>query len=90
MQMVAVLDFFTKYFLVLSTAITSLLTAMTFIFIVSYLSVFDYSITLIIEYQDILKFVFISLGIMAGLSPFIYNYGAIFPMYMKGTYTVLG
>jgi hypothetical protein len=71
--MVPLLDFLTKHFLVLSTVITSLLTALTFIFIVSYVSVFDVSIIWIIEYTDILKFVFISLGIASGLVTLLFS-----------------
>jgi hypothetical protein len=67
-KMVAVLDFLTKHFLVLSTVITSVMTASTLIFIASYLSMFDFSLTLIIEYTDILKFVFIALGIASWLA----------------------
>lgn len=59
--MMAALDFLTKHFFVLSTAITSLLTAGTFIFVVSYISVFDFCIIYIIEYTDILNF-FRSIG----------------------------
>jgi hypothetical protein len=72
--MMAVLDFLTKYFLVLSTVITSLLTAIIFIFIASYLSVFDKNIILIIEYTDIIKFIFITLGMASGLAAFVYSF----------------
>jgi hypothetical protein len=72
--MVGVLDFLTKHFWVLSTAITSLLAAVTFLFISSYLSVFDYSLIFIIEYTDILKFTFILLSIVAGA---VFLYGAL-------------
>jgi hypothetical protein len=75
--MVALLDFLTKHFLVLSTVITSLLTALTFIFIVSYVSVFDFSIVWIIEYSDILKFIFIALGITSGLVSLLFSISKI-------------
>ena|ERR1700730_4034217 len=70
--MVPVLDFLTKHFAVLSTAITSILTAVTFIFIFSYISVFDFGIIWIIEYTDILKFVLIALGLASGLVTLIF------------------
>ena len=79
--MVAVLDFLTKHFLVLSTVITSLLTAIIFIFIASYLSVFDKNIIWIIEYTDIIKFIFITLGIASGLVTFVYSFVQWFILY---------
>ena len=53
---------------------TSLLTAIIFIFIASYLSVFDRNIILIIEYTYIIKFTFITLGIASGLAAFVYSF----------------
>lgn len=82
--MVQVLEFCTKHFLVLSTVITSLLTSITFIFIVSYLSVFDFSIIWIIEYTDIVKFVFIALGLVAGLVLFIFQISRISILSLNG------
>jgi hypothetical protein len=81
----AVLDFLTKHFLVLSTAITSLLTAGTFIFVVSYISVFDFGIILIIEYTDILKFVFIALGIASGLVTLLFSVSRITILSVQST-----
>jgi len=80
--MVGVLDFLTKHFWVLSTAITSLLAAVTYFFIYSYLSVFDYSLIFIVESTDVLKFTFIAFSIAAGLSGLIYSFILNFHLYI--------
>jgi hypothetical protein len=82
--MVGVLDFLTKHFLVLSTAITALLAGVTFLFITSYLSVFDSGLGLIfiIEYADILKFTLILLSIVAGVSSAIWGIVNNFYLYI--------
>ncbi len=59
------LDFITKYFAVLSAAMTGLAASISMAFLFGYLSVFDWSLIWLIEYPDILKFWLIGVAILS-------------------------
>jgi hypothetical protein len=66
------IDFLTKNFALVSAAITVLSACMVMVFLFAYLSVFDWNLSLIVEYSDIIKFSLIGIAFMSGSAFLVY------------------
>jgi hypothetical protein len=73
-----VLDFLTKYFVVLSAGAVAVGSSLVVIFIYGYLAVFDWNLIWIIEYQDITKFTLIAIALGVTVLPTLSVFGSTF------------
>jgi hypothetical protein len=67
------LEFLTKHFLVLSSLLVGVASAISMIFLTAYLAVFDWSLVWLIEYSDLAKLALIGIAVISSILGFITN-----------------
>jgi prepilin signal peptidase PulO-like enzyme (type II secretory pathway) len=69
-----VLDFLTKHFLVLSSVVIGVASAISMLFLAAYLAVFDWSLIWLIEYTDLAKLFLIGTALLSSVISMMLNY----------------